>query len=105
MALDLDNAAHGNVLLAKVLQQQAAGFVVSHYAHRQDVDIKRGKITDGVAASARHHGALAMLQDEHWRLARDPRDFAEDKLIRHQVAQYRDGHTRKCLHYAGEPRV
>ncbi len=90
MGLQALDAADGNLLFAEALQQQAAGFVVAHHAHRQDVDPQRGQVHDGVGAAAGHHGALAMLQDQHRGLARDAGDLAEDKLVGHQVGQHCD---------------
>src|SRR5437764_533905 len=38
-----------------------------------------------------------MFQDEHRRLARHPRDLAEDEFIGYQVGEHRDGDPRKCF--------
>ena len=46
-----------------------------------------------------------MLQYEHRGFARDTRDFSEDELIGHQIAQHRHRDARERLHDADEPRA
>ncbi len=77
--------------------QQMTGLVVADHAHGQHVHTQRRQVHDGVAASAGHHRALAMLQDEHRRLPRDAGDLAENELIGNQVTEHRDGEVRKGL--------
>ena len=78
-------------LLAKALQQQAAGFVVAYHANRKNVDAQRGQVHHRIRAASGNYGALAVLQDQHRRLARDAGDFAEDEFVGDQVRQNRDG--------------
>ncbi len=80
----------GNLLLVQPLQQQAAGLVVADDADRKNVDAQRSQVHHRIAAAAGNHGALAMLQDQHRRLARDARNLAKDEFVGHQVGQHGD---------------
>ena len=50
-----------------------------------------------LAAAAGNNGALAMLQDEHRRFARDARDLAEDEFVGDQIGQDGDRYVGKRL--------
>jgi hypothetical protein len=91
------DATQRDVLLAEALQKHAAGFVVSNDAYRQHIDSQICQVEDGIGAAAGNHRSLAMFQNEHGRLARDARDFAEDEFIRHQVPDHRDGYFGEVL--------
>ena len=91
VALVLQNAAHRNMLVAESLEQQAAGLVVADDADRQHVDAQVGEIIDGIGSAAGHDAAFAMLENQHRSLARNARDFAENKFVGHQVAEHGDG--------------
>ena len=77
--------------MAKKLQQHPSRLVVTNGADRQHVHSQVGQIVDRVGSAARHHGAFAMLQDQHRSLARHARDFSIHEFVGHQVPQHRDG--------------
>jgi hypothetical protein len=77
--------------VAEVFQQHPPGFIVPHNAHRQNVHSQICQIIRGVGSSARHHGALAMFQNQYRRFARHARDLAKHKLVGHQISQNRHG--------------
>ena len=91
VALVLQHAADRDPLVAKIFQQQPPRFIVAHNAHGQDIHSQIRQVICGVGSAAGHHGAFAVLQDQHRRFARHARNFAEDELVGHQIAQHRDG--------------
>jgi hypothetical protein len=44
-----------------------------------------------------------MLQNEHWRFARNARNFAENEFIGHQIAQHRDRNFGKLVNDPEQP--
>ena len=86
----LQNSAHGNVLVAKRLEQQASGLIVADHADRQHVDAQIREILDRIRAAAGHDAALPMFKNQNRSLARHPRDFGKNKFVRHQVAKHGD---------------
>ena len=90
--------ADGNFLLVEAFQQQRAGLVVADHADRKNVDAQRGEVHDGVGAASGNDRALAMLQDQHWGLARNAGDLAEDELVGDQVGQDGDGNFAEGTH-------
>jgi hypothetical protein len=89
MRLQLEDAAGRDTFLLELLHQQAPRLVVANDAHWLYRHAKVGKVHHGVAAAPGYHLPFSMLQDEHRRLPRYPRNLAIDELIRHQVAQHR----------------
>ncbi len=69
------------------------GFIVADDAHGKHIHLEIGQVHDRVAAATRHNGALAVLQNEHRGLARNPRNLTIDKLVGHQVGKYRNGNV------------
>jgi hypothetical protein len=87
VALVFENAADGNAFVAESAQQQLARLVVADDANRQDVHSQVGEIVDGIGAAARNHLAIAVLQNQHGRFARDARNFAEHELVGDQIGE------------------
>ena len=88
----------GTLHFAEPREQQFARLVVTDYADGEDFHSQRGQVHDGVAAAAGNYGALAVLQDEHRRFARDTRNLAEYEFVGHEVGQYGDGTFGKRPH-------
>ncbi len=95
VALQALDAADGNFLLVKFFQQKAAGLIIANNPNRQNADAERSQVHHCIGAAAGHHGSLATLQDQHWRLAGDASDFAKDKFVGHQIGQHGDRDLRK----------
>jgi len=70
-------------------------FEFANDAYRQDVHSEVGEVVDGIRASARNDLAVAMLQDEHGRFARDARNLAEHELVGYQIRKNRNGELGK----------
>ena len=66
MVLHPLDAAGGNLLLVQSFQQQAASLVVPHHSDGKNIHAQGSQVHDCVAAAAGNHGALAVLQDQHW---------------------------------------
>ena len=97
------DAAHSNVLVPESLQQESPGFVFAHDANREDIHFEVGEVIDGVRASARNDGALAMFQYEHRCFPGNTGDFAVYELIGYQVRQHGHGDLRKNIENLFEP--
>ena len=97
-SLQSQDAGSGDAPLAKGAEQQASRLVVAHHAHRQHGDAQRGQVVNRVATAAGNHGALAVLEDQHRRFARDAGDFAVDEFVGHQIGDHRDGEAREGVH-------
>src|SRR5205085_8581668 len=82
----LDDPADRDAPTPEGVQQLAAGGVITYDPYRQHSHAEVGEIANGVATAARDDVALAVLEDEHWRLARNPRNLAKDELISHQIS-------------------
>src|SRR6266700_3762118 len=98
------NAGNWNSFVAETFHEQTSRLVVSHDPHWQNADAQIGKIVHRVCSAAGKNGAFAMAKDEHRRLARDARDFAEDEFVGDHVAKHGDRDARKSLHNLAQPR-
>ena len=78
--------------MAESAQQQLSRLVVTHDPNRQDVDSEVGKVADRIGAAAGNDLAIAVLQNQHWRFARDARYFAEHELIGDKICE--DGYRQ-----------
>jgi len=74
-------------LWRKARRQQLSRLVVTHDPDRQDVHSEVGKVADRIGAAAGDDLAIAVLQNQHGRFARDARYLAEDKLIGDQICE------------------
>jgi len=91
------NSCHRNAFVTEIPQQQAARIVVPYNAHRKNVDAEVREIVYRVGATAGDDRPLAMLEDQHRGLARDARNFAEHKFVRHHITEDGNRDARECL--------
>src|ERR1700692_1317536 len=101
--LVLNHAADWDALVAKTLHEQSSRFVVANCADRQHVYSQIDKIINRIGTAPRQHGTLAMLQDEHWSLARHSRDFSVNKFIGDQIPKHRNRDLRERLNNLSQP--
>ena len=73
--------------MAESAQQQLSRLVVAHDSNRQDVHSEVGEVVDGIRAAAGNHLAIAVLQNQHGRFARDARNLAEHEFVGDQVRE------------------
>ena len=105
VTLVFENTAHRNAFMPEGAQQQLSRLIVAHDSNRQDVHSEVGKIVDGIRAAARNHRAITVLQDQHGRFARDPRNLAEDEFVGHQVREHGDRELGKRFDDLPQPVV
>ncbi len=95
VAFETIHSTQRHLLRPQSLKQQAPRLIIADDAHRKHIHFEIGQVHDRVCAAARHNGALAVLQNEHWGLARNPRNLAINKLVGYQVGEHRYGNVRE----------
>ena len=72
-------------------RQAASVLVAPDDAGEDRAAAERGHVVRGVTTGARHDLGRVVFEDQHRRLARDPRDAAVDELVGDDVADDRHG--------------
>ena len=86
------------MFLAKGLDEQSSGFVITDSANGKHVDAEVSEVADRVGSASGNEFALAMLENENGSFARDARNFAEDKFISDEISEDGDGDVGERFH-------